>query len=199
MGASSSKAARKLPTRAKPTWAGARTNIDAGTSEGRPTPPLRSPPPEASETRSEAIERDAKDPHFMANLSRIGQVNVPNPAAAVQTANHMKHVLRTLQTSEEEAASPTPVQNRLHASSLSELLDERKSITSTLELAELAKRYGIDVEVLERVAQYVNSPSVGESGTNRTVDDQGEEKITMQATWVDPILDNEHKRIGSAH
>ncbi|KDQ12310.1 hypothetical protein BOTBODRAFT_34597 [Botryobasidium botryosum FD-172 SS1] len=197
MGSSSSKVARKLPTRAKPTWAGSRTNIEAGTAEGRPAPPLRAPLPEASETRSDAIERDAKDPHFMANLSRIGQVNVPNPAAAVRTANHMKHVLSTLQASEEEAASLSPIQNRLHASSLSELLDERKSITSTRELADLAKRYGIDVEVLEGVAKYVNSPSVGESGTTRTVDEQGEEKITMQATWVDPILDNEHKRIGS--
>ena len=62
------------------------------------------------------------------------------------------------------------------ASSLSELLDERKSIRSRAGLEALAKQYSIEVSILECLVRSVNTPSIGEQTTVRSVED-GEEKV----------------------
>lgn len=65
------------------------------------------------------------------------------------------------------------------AMTLSDLLDERKHVATRKELMSLAERYGIDVEKLESVARFVNTPTV-EDGSVRTVtDSDGNEKVTM--------------------
>jgi len=50
--------------------------------------------------------------------------------------------------------------NRLSARSLSNYLDDRKTLATHAERAKLAKEYGISVELLEALAKHVNSPSV---------------------------------------
>lgn len=115
------------------------------------------------------------------------------------------------------ASSPSTVpSNRLLALSLSDILDERKAASSSAEIAEIARNYGMDAQTLERVARFVNTPSVAPQDVTRTVGKDGEEKTTMlvsvglrnisflklfimcaQASWSEPLLDNEHKQLGA--
>ena len=76
------------------------------------------------------------------------------------------------------------MRNRLNAATLSTLLDDRKFATSRSDLDRLAARYTVDVSILERLAGFVNSPSIGEGTVVRTVSDDGQEKVTMQVCQV---------------
>ncbi|CAE6457416.1 unnamed protein product [Rhizoctonia solani] len=195
MGGSASKSVRKLPTRAQPSWAGARTP--------QPLPEqFRTSKPEvmASETKDSQIESDSKDPHFMSKLSQLGQVQVPNPQLGQRLrpqSDNSFNMIRAREESEQMAASNTMPSNRVLALSLSDLLDARKSAKSTREISEIAKSYGMDVETLQNVARFINTPSVDPKNVTRVVGKDGEEKTTMVASWSDPLLDHEHQRIGS--
>lgn len=90
--------------------------------------------------------------------------------------------------SEAEASSMQSTRNRLLASSLSELLEARKSMTNPAELETLAKRYKIDVEKLQELCRVVNTPSIDENTVVRTTAKDGEEILTMTARWVEPVL-----------
>jgi len=103
-------------------------------------------------------------------------------------ASRTQHVFQTRLRSEAEARSSRPVQNRLLASSLLDLLQERKSATSTSESELLAQKYGIDLEKLQSVARFVNSPSIDEQSVKKTVGEDGVEQVTMKAAWMDPKL-----------
>ncbi|KAH7889746.1 hypothetical protein F5I97DRAFT_1934601 [Phlebopus sp. FC_14] len=182
-----SAASRRLP-KEKPSWTGSRPRSEPGpTGEAAPPRPGR---PLASETKSEEIEADAKDPQLMSNLSRLGPVRVDHRMQAVRAANqnHIQNMYRIRAQSEAQALSSQSTKNRLLASSLSELLEARKSVTSLAELEELAKRYRIDVEKLQQLCLCITSPSIDESTVVRTRDEHGEESVTMMARWVDPVL-----------
>ncbi|KAG8713909.1 hypothetical protein FRC09_018182 [Ceratobasidium sp. 395] len=194
MGSSASKASRKLPTRTQPSWAGART--------AQPLPEqFRSQKSEtlASETKDQ--QSDSKDPHFMSKLSQLGQVQVPNPQLGEgirPQSDKSLNMIRAREASEQMAASPSTVpSNRLLALSLSDVLDARKSASSSREISEIARSYGMDAKTLERVARFVNTPSIAPENVTRAVGKDGEEKTTMLATWSDPLLDEERKRIGT--
>ncbi|CAE6460229.1 unnamed protein product [Rhizoctonia solani] len=197
MGGSASKTTRKLPSRTQPSWAGARTT--------QPLPErFRASQPEvmASETRDSRIESDSKDPHFMSKLTQLGQVQVPNPQLAQrlrsgQRSDRSFDMIRAREESEKMAASNTIPSNRVLALALSDLLDARKSASSTKEIGEIAKSYGVDVQTLQNVTRFINTPSVDPKNVARIVGKDGEEKTTMVATWSEPLLDNEHQRIGS--
>ncbi|KAI0080583.1 hypothetical protein K474DRAFT_1637466 [Panus rudis PR-1116 ss-1] len=192
MGSSVSKPARQLPKTAKPTWAGARTphpSDPAPTSQPGQVPPRPSLPNlQASEVKNEAIEMDSQDPHLLQNLSRLGPVNVDHHMRTVRPAT-VERVNRSFQTriqSELEARSPRTLQNRLVASSLSELLDRRREVKSPQELEQLAKQYNIDLEKLEKLARFVNSVSIDENSVTKTLGEDGVETTKMKAEWVDP-------------
>lgn len=72
------------------------------------------------------------------------------------------------------------------AGTLHELLEERKSVTTRDELEKLALRYEIDVDKLESVARFVNSPSVDEGSVRREVDRDGVEQVKMKVScaWL---------------
>jgi hypothetical protein len=65
------------------------------------------------------------------------------------------------------------------ASTLSELLDARKSVKSQAELEALARQYSIEVIILEGLTRSINTPSIGEQSTVRSVED-GEERVTSK-------------------
>ncbi|KAG9318434.1 hypothetical protein JVU11DRAFT_525 [Chiua virens] len=188
MGSAPSKAARKLP-REKPSWAGARTPPSATTDLGRPL---------AFENKDQAIENDAKDPHFMSKLSQLGPVRVDHNRSGTQTvraardAQHMYHSRIRSEAEAEEASTlhsrPNVATNRLLASSLAELLEARKSVATAVEINALAARYHVDAATLTRLCGVVNTPSVDERTVVRTTDKHGEESVTMMARWVDPVL-----------
>lgn len=64
---------------------------------------------------------------------------------------------------------------------LSDLLDSRKDVASLAELQKLSKTYAIDPSLLQTLARVVNSPSIGERTTVRSVED-GEEKVRSKVS-----------------
>ncbi|KAI0646888.1 hypothetical protein C8Q79DRAFT_1009047 [Trametes meyenii] len=182
MGSVASKPARKL-ARAPPAWAGARTP-----STGEQAPASRYPTPRASEIKDESIEQDSKDPHFMANLSRLGQVRAVDRA---------QRLFQTRLQSEDEARSARPPHNHLVAGALIDLLEERKYVSTPKDLIQLANKYDIDHKKVENLARYVNSVSIHQDSVKRWVSDDGEERTTMIATWIDPKVQEERLQLGS--
>jgi hypothetical protein len=81
--------------------------------------------------------------------------------------------------SEEEASSFKPARNHLFAGSLHDLLTARKSAKSSQDVKNLADKYQIDVEKLESLARFLNSPSVGANSSTKTVDKNGEETVVF--------------------
>ena len=79
----------------------------------------------------------------------------------------------------------------MDAASLSDLLDARKDARTRAEVERLAKTYSIDIGVLNSLVKVVNTPSVGERTTIRSVEN-GEERVTSKvrsAVLVDvPVL-----------
>lgn len=53
-----------------------------------------------------------------------------------------------------------PLKNRLTAQSLSNLIDDRKSITSQKELERLCRTYGIEFDTFQELGKHVSTPSV---------------------------------------
>lgn len=94
-------------------------------------------------------------------------------------ASDIQNMYRSRVRSEAEASSLQSTKNRLLASSLTELLEARKSITGSAELEALAKQYHIDVAKLEQISRAVNTPSIDESTAIRTTSKHGEESLTM--------------------
>ncbi|KAI0062380.1 hypothetical protein BV25DRAFT_1870471 [Artomyces pyxidatus] len=193
MGSASSKAARTLPKTASkppPSWAGTRTpgfgDAPAAEAARRPL---------ASETRSEAIEKDSRDPQLLANLSRLGPVRVDHHMQTIRTQEtHTNRLFRSRARSEEDAAGAQTPRNRLWGYALAELLDERKTVGTREEYGQLAERFGMDAEKLDSVARYVNSPSIREDSVKRVIGEDGEERVTMTAEWREPVIVNDGGR-----
>jgi len=60
-------------------------------------------------------------------------------------------------------------------------MDDRKFARSKEDLEQIARRYNVDVDVLEHLVRYVNTPSIGEGTVVRKVNVQdGQESITMK-------------------
>lgn len=124
----------------------------------------------------------------MSKLNMLGPVRVDHHMQSVQPTDHAQAMYRSRMQSEAEATNIRVVHDRLLASSLSSLLDTRKSVTTTTELESLATRYGIDVGILQQLCLHFNTPSPDERTIVRTMDENGEESVTVMARWVDPRL-----------
>ncbi|EMD38582.1 hypothetical protein CERSUDRAFT_113766 [Gelatoporia subvermispora B] len=192
MGGAASKPARQFPKTVKPSRTGARTPGPQHTADSQ-RPPL----PRASETKDEAIERDSKDPQLLANISRLGPVAVDHHMRTVRlTADSTNQTFQTRLQSEVEARSSRQTHNHLLPSSLFDLLNERKAVTRPADIENLAKRYGIDAARLESLARFVTPPSIREETTTKTVGEDGIEKVTMTAVWVDPTARSDVRNAG---
>ncbi|RXW24187.1 hypothetical protein EST38_g1642 [Candolleomyces aberdarensis] len=197
MGNSASKATRSFPKRSPAPWAGARTPAPSEAASAGPSSQagaVREGVAKASEQRTPDIEQDAGDPDFLRALNKLGPVRVDHGAgmqAAQTQSNQVKEINRLFQSraaSEDEASSLKPSPNHLYAASLHELLDARKSARSKAELESLAKRYNVDYDKMERLAKFVNSPSVDERLTVKNVDKNGDERVTLTAVWAQPRI-----------
>ncbi|WVF66708.1 hypothetical protein IAT40_001450 [Kwoniella sp. CBS 6097] len=137
---------------------------------------------EFSGEKDDAITKDAMDPQFMNNLSRLGQVRIHDSGEFVPA-----QAQRTLlsRVPEYTNPSPAPPANHLTIPLLVSLLDRLKSLPATsaaAEAASLYKEYGVDKSVMDDVRKWVNSVSVAESDDVRVED--GEEVREMKAVWV---------------
>ncbi|GAA6023829.1 hypothetical protein JCM10207_005387 [Rhodosporidiobolus poonsookiae] len=185
MGNTASKAASKAKPSRIPAFGQRPIGEQIQEARGRPAEPT----PKFSETKSDAIKRDAQDPTFAANLASLGQVRVPGKGqAAFRTDNAMLNILAERQRAEEAAeqfgyGSRTNIRNQLSARTLANLLDERKEAKTPQELDELAREYGMDPEVVAQVARFVNTPSLSKIELPTTDPNETPKKL---AVWVDP-------------
>jgi len=178
MGSSASKAARKYPEAVGKA-------VEAGMKRSTVPPAGVTNVTRLAEAhKSEAIERDAVDPHFLANLNKLGPVRVDHH---MQTIRPEAKSARQRQLAESETLQLSPgTRNRLYGSSISELLDKHKSVKTYDELVKLAEEFKIDVDKLRGLVRFVNSPSVDKASIRSAPGSkQGEDLWVANAVWVE--------------
>ncbi|KZO95233.1 hypothetical protein CALVIDRAFT_182549 [Calocera viscosa TUFC12733] len=188
MGASSSKAARQTAqtaAKARPSWAGATADSIEAAARARPNTVGG-----ASAIKDEFIKRDAQDPHLLEQLNRIGPVSVNPQNMPFQTAQsaRMNRIYQTRQANEE--ASESIQKNRFSASTLADLLNERKMARSQAELAKIAEEFNVDVDVLNQLARHVNAPSVGPPRRKQITEEGDDATPQLQAYWTTAPIDD---------
>ncbi|KAF8921492.1 hypothetical protein CPB85DRAFT_1428472 [Mucidula mucida] len=168
MGSAASKASRTYPKSAnKPAWSGARTEI----------PPNL---PRASQVKSKDIEKDAQDPHFLSNLSKLGAVRVDqHHIQPVRPSAPSNNVVRSRIRLEQAG------RDDISAQTLSALLTQCKSVQTTRELESLVQKYGVDLDTFRKITAFINTPSIDPATVIRTVNKDGKETQTMPALWVE--------------
>ena len=82
----------------------------------------------------------------------------------------MLEILKQRKVAEE--LDDSPQLNRLTAQSLSNLFDERKSISNKEEVEELIKSYGMDVATFEALSRHITAPSVAKIKTEKEDEDE---------------------------
>jgi len=153
------------------------------------------------------MKRDAKDPQLLANLSQLKPVDVHHHKIPTGTKDHVRELFESRARAEDDAISARTPHNRLHVSSLVELLKERQEMvvdsaggSAATKKQQLAGKYGIDVELLEKLARSVNVPSseretmpLGGAGAGagagvRYVQDaeSGEDIVVREVEWREP-------------
>jgi hypothetical protein len=152
---------------------------------------------------------NAMDPDLISRLKDVGQVKVPRYATNFkpvrslrrhyhllisEQGNQMLDIMR--QRTQQDADAELEIRNRLPVDSIFALLDARKEVTSREELEGLCRAYNVDTELVQSLAETVNTPSVvkipsdldGEGelfkvGSSAAVDHD----LTLeQAQWKDP-------------
>ncbi|UZJ54654.1 hypothetical protein CBS101457_003974 [Exobasidium rhododendri] len=219
MGSSSSKPARKLGQQVSSAHlqqgsasrpAGSRQALPV--QETGPQAPRFAPPPAQqspqrfSESKTQDVRNDGQDPQLLARLQEIGQVKVPRNKVTFQQSNPMLNILaaRHKNTMKEEEANTSAqlssqglsnagaIKNRLNAQSIIALLDERKECKSRRQVEELAVAYDVDINIVDQLARWVNSPSVeSDSGRQRqpvNVDSDDDLPDRINAVWTEPAL-----------
>ena len=72
-------------------------------------------------------------------------------------------------------SSSQPTKNTLYAFSLSDLLDKRKSTHSKQDIEALSEEFGVEIDTLDRLTCFVNSPSI-DSSSIRPAKEKSEEE-----------------------
>lgn len=122
------------------------------------------------------MRNDGQDHQLLANLQKLGAVQVPRGKITYQKSNPMLGILAAREknsTIEDEANTAAQrasqgvnnvglIKNRLNAQTIVALLDERKECKTRREVEQLAIAYDLDIAVLDQLARYVNSASIAE-------------------------------------
>ncbi|KAN0060508.1 hypothetical protein ACQY0O_007843 [Thecaphora frezii] len=169
-----------------------------------PSPPGPTPATLASESKTQDIVRDASDPQLLKNLARLGAVKIRKQATNYEPSDQMLHILAARQKASLEAcdsfagsaATPASSGGRLGASTLSQLLDERKACTSLRDLERLAVEYDVPLRRIEELAQRFNPPTVGDEIYAENVGERDETaQIKYKAVWVEAKLGSKVPRV----
>ncbi|CBQ71988.1 conserved hypothetical protein [Sporisorium reilianum SRZ2] len=166
---------------------------------------------QASETKSAEILRDAYDPQFLQNLSRLGQVKVPKNATNYQPTDQMLRILEareranldnlesadTLTSSSSTRTKPAGPA-RISANTITLLLDDRKHCETQKDLERLALEYDLPLQIIESLAKYYNSPTMGEEVRDESTEQQDQANRQderappkVKGVWVVPKLQNQ--------
>ena len=81
--------------------------------------------------------------------------------AILQEASNTTHLFES--RSKSELSSSQPTKNALHAFILSDLLDKRKSVHSKQDIEALSQQFGVEIDTMDRLTRFVNSPSIDSS------------------------------------
>ena len=126
-----------------------------------------------------AVRRDALDPGFASNLSRLGAVSIHDAGKFMRAPSQTQRTLNA-RRDEYTNSSTAPPPGNLSISALEELLDRIKSLPAAADRASAYEEYGIKPERMEEIRIWVNSPSVGGEVEVRIVD--GREIREMQVS-----------------
>ncbi|OCF58326.1 hypothetical protein L486_04357 [Kwoniella mangroviensis CBS 10435] len=139
---------------------------------------------EFSGAKDDAITKDAMDPQFMNNLSRLGQVRIQDAGEFVPTQAQRTLLSRSSHPEYTTPLTPfsAPPSNHLTVPLLVSLLDKLKSLSPTQDASAVYKEYGVEKSVMDDVRRFVNSVSVAEEDEVRV--EEGEEVREMKAIWV---------------
>ncbi|TKY87171.1 hypothetical protein EX895_003848 [Sporisorium graminicola] len=166
---------------------------------------------QASETKSADIMRDAYDPQFLQNLSRLGQVKVPKNATNYQPTDQMLRILEARERanldnieSADALASPNSTRTkpsgppRMSANTITLLLDDRKHCETQKDLDRLALEYDLPLQTIESLAKYYNSPTMGEEVRDESTEQQDQANRQderappkVRGVWVVPKLQSQ--------
>lgn len=131
------------------------------------------------------MRRDALDPDFAANLSRLGQVSIRDAGKFVPAAIANQRTLQSRRNETEDLTS-NPPPGHLTSALLSQLFDEIKSVPESSDKSRLYQRYGMTEEKMRELREFVNSPSVGDVNVMAVVD--GNERREMQVGSVPSVV-----------
>ena len=90
----------------------------------------------------------------------------------------MQNLLRSRETSEQEALPGNTPRNRLRASALINLLAEYNATESSHNLKDLGDKYNVDEAMLTRLGRLVNTPKYGPEVVEKTGTGEGQERVT---------------------
>ncbi|KAF8168732.1 hypothetical protein BJ912DRAFT_1067583 [Pholiota molesta] len=186
MGNSASKAARRYPSRADIPRNAAKASRPEVPAQGSKL---------AESHRSEAIEKDAGDPDFLSNLSRLGPVQVDHHMQSIRPVwkalcydGSEQHDASLRVSRQGGGRCIRAEQKPLYAFVLSDLLDRRKAVRSRQDLEKLAKEFNIDVDKLESLARFVNSPSIDKATIRPIAGKSEEDGFMAEAVWIEPPI-----------
>lgn len=103
--------------------------------------------------------------------------------------DHVRELFESRARAEEEALGARTPRNRLHVSSLVALLEERQRDDRVVARQQLAEKYGMDVERLEKLVRCVNVPSVREPLDGAAVgyirdSESGEDVVVKEVSFL---------------
>lgn len=144
----------------------------------------------------------------MANLQKLGPVQVPRGKIKFRQSNEMLTILAARQKNQTEednsaneavqtqtTSSTTPERgqtNRLTIHSILQLLDERKACQTQRQIEELSVGFDVDRKVFDSLSRSVNSPSI-EQGR----EEGAEERKRRTMAEVEADDDVSHERSSS--
>ncbi|PWN89296.1 hypothetical protein FA10DRAFT_253404 [Acaromyces ingoldii] len=156
--------------------------------------------PSFSENKSHSIKQDSQDPQLMANLQKLGPVQVPRGKINFRSSNEMLNILAAREKNQNEEAQDASSTNRLSIHSILQLLDERKRCQTQRQVDELSVGFDIDRKVLDDLARLVNSPSIEQEQHVRTNELKGQDAVEVEAdddtpprvhaVWTEPALND---------
>ncbi|CDZ97406.1 hypothetical protein [Phaffia rhodozyma] len=152
----------------------------------------------ASASRTDEIERDGgKDLQFLNSLASLGQVVIPdlrdrrgaiNPSVSVLQNRTLDPISFPTGSHFTPSPSSPDYHNRLEAPDLLQLLERRLLARTEEEVEDLAKAYNVDVEMMDRLGQWVNAPSVDWTKEEIVNSTDGSKSTRVWAEWKDPIV-----------
>ena len=110
--------------------------------------------------------------------------------AGVQEATNTTRLFES--RSKLELSSSQPARNTLYAFVLSDLLDKRKSTRSKQDLEVLSQEFKVEIDALDRLTRFVNSPSI-DSSSIRPAKGKSEEEgfvATVSIILFHPVVES---------